>query len=78
MQINQQDFERACANVVAVVTEHRDDDHDGIHDALGLLGLEPTITIDTAEAIVSDIDDPGLAFVTGLLVGVQLTQGVEV
>lgn len=78
MHITQEDFDRACANVVSVVTEHRDAEHDGIHDALGLLGLEPTSAIDVAEAIVADVDDAGLAFVVGLLVGMQLGQGVEV
>jgi hypothetical protein len=74
MRITQEDFERACGRVSAVVTEHRGDGDDGIHGALRSLGLNPPSAIDVAGQIVSDAPSD-LAFIAGLLVGVQLAQG---
>ena len=84
MEVTQEDFERACSVVVAVVTEHRADDLDGIHGALRALGLDPTSAIDVAENIASGgeaIEDVrergGFAFITGLLVGIHLSRAAD-
>lgn len=73
------------AEVVALVTEHRNDgDGDGgFHGALRAIGLDPAITIDDAEGIASSVllggDDlhvqGGLVFIAGVLVGAQLPRG---
>ncbi len=79
MDIRQEQFARACGDVVAIVTEHGGDGQEGFHAALASLDLDPTSTIDAAEDLASGVDsieDPrsrgGLAFVTGMLVGVRL------
>lgn len=78
MHVSQEDFDRACEQVVSIVTEHRGSGgDDGLDGALSRrLGLDPSSAIRLADFIAGDIP-PGLAFLAGVLVGVQLEQGAE-
>ena len=88
MRISEEDFSRACGDVVALVTEHGDGpdgEHCGFHGQLAAIGLDPTSTIDVAEHVASgatsapdgltEREGLGLAFITGMLVGIQLGRG---
>jgi len=88
MNASQEAFGRACEEVAALVTEHGDGpdgEHCGFHGQLAAIGLDPTSTIDAAEHVASgatsapdgltEREGLGLAFVTGMLVGIQLGRG---
>jgi len=84
MHVSHEDFHRACRDVMALLEEHRGDQVYGLDSRLGALGLNATRTIDYVEEAMFALNgldtdharsDGGLAFLAGVLVGVQLAPG---
>ena len=70
-------FERAYANVAALLTEHRDDgDPYGLHGTLTSLGLEAERAAVIADEFAAGL--PGeVAFLVGVLVGDEIRKWGE-